>query len=161
MESKDQSNLDLGMGAYLTFTAASAGTLFLNWSHEPVEGALAYFRPQKNVPKFKFKKNGGRSEILRDCAMMKIKRHYSGWCQFVKLAKSFQGEIVILSEDLRVHVNHAGPVVELTRGQFFSLDEAVAVSVLNRANDAFSVQTMIKSLFIEVGNQHGAALDLQ
>lgn len=56
----------VGRRCYLTFGAESHGTLFVHWSAEPVEGALAFFAPRKNVPGFKFKQNGGRSELIRE-----------------------------------------------------------------------------------------------
>ena len=40
------------MAGYLTFNEASGGTLVLHWSEEPIDGALAMFRPGKTVPKF-------------------------------------------------------------------------------------------------------------
>ena len=40
--------------------------MFLNWSDEPVEGALAFVKPGKKVPGFKFKQHGGKSELVRE-----------------------------------------------------------------------------------------------
>ena len=35
-------------------------------SEAPVAGALAFFEPRKTVPAFKYKSNGGRSELIRE-----------------------------------------------------------------------------------------------
>lgn len=67
---------ELGSGCYLTFSTASQGTLFINWSEKPIEGALAYIKPNKPVPKFKFTTNGGRSELMRNIQGPNIKRYY-------------------------------------------------------------------------------------
>ena len=67
---------DLGSGCYLTFSPASQGTLFTNYSDTPVEGALAYFKPGKPVPKFKFVQNGGKSELIRTIQGPNIKRYF-------------------------------------------------------------------------------------
>lgn len=67
---------ELGSGCYLTFSPASQGTLFINWSETPVDGALAFFRPNKTVPKFKFTTNGGRSELIRTIQGPQIKRYF-------------------------------------------------------------------------------------
>ena len=87
----------MAKGCYLTFSEASQGTLFLHWSETPVAGALAFFEPRKNVPAFKYKSNGGRSELIREMSGgtgERIKRFYTGICQYVKLAKSFDAAVV-------------------------------------------------------------------
>lgn len=60
----------------MTFSPASQGTLFINWSETPVDGALAYFKPNKTVPKFKFTTNGGKSELIRNIQGPQIKRYF-------------------------------------------------------------------------------------
>ena len=60
-----------------TKDVASNGTLFLNWSDDPVEGALAFMEPGKKVPGFKFKQHGGKSELVRD--MVRKKDVFAGW----------------------------------------------------------------------------------
>ena len=67
---------ELGSGCYLTFSTASQGSLFTNYSEAPIEGALAYFKPGKPVPKFKFTQNGGKSELIRTIQGPNIKRYY-------------------------------------------------------------------------------------
>ena len=69
----------MAKGCYLMFSEASQGTLFLHWSETPVAGALAFFEPRKNVPAFKYKSNGGRSELIREMSGgtgERIKRFY-------------------------------------------------------------------------------------
>ena len=54
-------------------------------SEAPVAGALAFFEPRKNVPAFKYKSNGGRSELIREMSGgtgERIKRFYQRACKF-------------------------------------------------------------------------------
>merc|ERR1719251_505855 len=53
------------MGCYLTLSDASNGSMFLHWSTDAVYGHVGYFKPTKKVPAFKFKTNGGKSELTR------------------------------------------------------------------------------------------------
>ena len=55
------------------------------------------------MPAFKFKMNGGRSELIREMSGgtgERIKRYYSGICQFVKLAKSFDASLVLRASEV-------------------------------------------------------------
>ena len=65
---KQRSNRMPGPNCYLTFSPSTGGMLFNQWSVEEVPGALAVMTPgpEVNVPAFKAKQNGGRSEIIRD-----------------------------------------------------------------------------------------------
>lgn len=53
-------------GCYLTLGSEGGAGFLLHWSEQPIESALAYFRPSKPVPHFKFTQNAGRSELLRE-----------------------------------------------------------------------------------------------
>ena len=63
MASFDIAGIGGTKGCYLTFGTESQGTLFVHWSETEVEGAIAFFAPRKKVPGFKFKQNGGRSQV--------------------------------------------------------------------------------------------------
>lgn len=84
-------------GCYLTLEETGQGTLFLNWSETTVPSALAFFKPTKTVPKFKFKQNGGKTELMRDCGGgVKIKKFYQGITQYVKLASTFNASLYLI-----------------------------------------------------------------
>ena len=53
--------------------------VYAHRSEAPVAGALAFFEPRKTVPAFKYKSNGGRSELNREMSGgtgERIKRFY-------------------------------------------------------------------------------------
>mmetsp|Transcript_25250 Transcript_25250/g.75790 ORF Transcript_25250/g.75790 Transcript_25250/m.75790 type:complete len:172 (-) Transcript_25250:146-661(-) len=159
-------------GCYLTFDAASQGTLFTHWSETPVEGALAFFAPRKNVPAFKFKQKGGRSELIREMSGgtgERIKRYYSGWCQFVKLAKQFEAAFIMNAFDVLPMVEIAlidgskasDNIVVVSAGQpIESLATAAAVGCVPHPNPCFTATTFSKEFFISTGNKSGVALPL-
>lgn len=56
--------------------------------------------PGKSIQGFKFKRAGGRSELIRGIAGgdQNRKKYFSGWCQFIKLAKAFDGYVIKFRE---------------------------------------------------------------
>ena len=214
MASFDMSTLGT-KGCYLTFDAASQGTLFVHWSETPIEGAIAFFAPRKNVPGFKvaarvhrvracrraarprapprdavgprdatahtttalsrasqFKQNGGRSELIREMSGgtgERIKRYYSGWCQYVKLAKSFQAAFVMYAFDVLPMVDIAlidgakesDNIVPVVVGEpVESLATLSAVGTVPHPNPCFTATTFSKEYFISTGNKEGVALPI-
>lgn len=171
MASFDMSTLGT-KGCYLTFDAASQGTLFVHWSETPIEGAIAFFAPRKNVPGFKFKQNGGRSELIREMSGgtgERIKRYYSGWCQYVKLAKSFQAAFVMYAFDVLPMVDIAlidgakesDNIVPVVVGEpVESLATMSAVGTVPHPNPCFTATTFSKEYFISTGNKEGVALPI-
>ncbi|GBG25701.1 Hypothetical Protein FCC1311_019202 [Hondaea fermentalgiana] len=152
-------------GCYLTFDTVSEGTLFLNWSETHVSGAVAFFRPGKPVAKFKYKQNGGKSELIRNLrggTGKGMKRYYQGWTQFVKLARDNQSELVIWNKQNEVGVyfldkDNAVRVLESNRPIDTQLIHAIAV--MAPGNSTFSgVNTMTRDYFAGTGNREGAAL---
>lgn len=158
------------MACSLTFDPSSQGTLFTVWSQEVVEGALASFVPVKSVPAFKFK-NGGRSELMREMSGgtgERIKRYYSGFCQFVKLAKSFDGKLTLYDFDVLPKVDICllnnlpeGNVVKLSVGKSLDLDKSfLAVGTVPHPSYCFDATTMSQSYFTMVGHREGAAISI-
>ena len=64
------------------YTPDSLGTLYLQWSKEPVEGALAYFEPGKPVPPFKFTTNHGKQQLMK--GVDDKGKYFEGWGAFLK-----------------------------------------------------------------------------
>lgn len=153
--------LELGRGCYLTYDSASAGSLFENWVSEdgtPPERPLAFFAPKKAVPKFRFIQRGGKKEIIRDCALIKMDRHFTGWTHFVKLAREFDGDFVVLTQGVRVYLNKDGPVLRCKPGEVQTLGDAHAVAVVDKSNEMFDVKLMEKFSFVQKGHEIGASL---
>ena len=160
----------MAKGCYLTFSDASQGTLFLHWSETPVAGALAFFEPRKSVPAFKYKSNGGRSELIREMSGgtgERIKRFYSGICQYVKLAKSFDAAVVFYEHGTLPSVEIAlidgaksdYNVIHIkTNAPVESLASVTAVGVAPGASDAFAASTFSREYFISTASKAGSAL---
>ena len=75
-------------------------------------GALAFCRPGKSVPEFKFRH--GPAPLVKNCGR-DVKHYYSAWAQFVKLAKEWRGELVLLRpRNVALSVNAAEKIARLT-----------------------------------------------
>ena len=96
----DSDRFELGSGCYLVYESDSSGKLFAHYSEKPVPNALGYWAPGegKKIQGFKFKRNQGRSELIGGCAggLAGRKQFYTGWVQFLKLAKNYNGSAVLL-----------------------------------------------------------------
>ena len=99
----------------------------------------------------------------------RIKRYYSGVCQFVKLALSFDAALVRYACDAVPKVDVAlvdgaraedNVVVVAPDVAVESLAGIVAVGVVAHPNPCFTASTMSKEFFISTGNREGAALSL-
>lgn len=66
----------------MMYSPDSHGTLYLQWSKEPVQEALAFFEPGKVVPGFKFTTNHGKQQLQKGTDD-KLK-FYDGWGAFLK-----------------------------------------------------------------------------
>lgn len=84
----------IGDGGYLVFTTISDGTLTLHFSPDEVQGSLAYFKPMKIVPAFKYRQNAGRQEIIRKL-INNQRGYYDGFAQFIKAGKEFNAELYL------------------------------------------------------------------
>merc|ERR1712224_261692 len=87
-------------GCYLVFESAFGGRLmlfYINNGRIP-KNAVGFWcaGPGKSIQGFKFKQNEGRVEVIRGIAGgdQNRKKYFSGWCQFIKLAKLFNGYVI-------------------------------------------------------------------
>lgn len=152
-------------GCYLTFDTVSEGTLFLNWSETHVEGAVAFFRPGKPVAKFKYKQNGGKSELIRNLrggTGKGMKRYYQGWSQFVKMARDNQADLIVWntrSDVSMYYLDKGNYVCPLETNSFIASSLIFAIAVIPPGNSIFEgVNTMTRDYFAGTGNREGAAL---
>lgn len=139
---------------------ASEGSLFVHWSAEPVPGALAYFRPHKPVPAFKFKQHGGRAEIIRGFKGSGKPRFFEGVCQYGKLCRDLDGEFTLLTPSIRAYfILPEGQVFEIAPGISTSLSPASAMSVVAPNNTCFEgVGVLSPAFFRGTGTKEGFGL---
>jgi hypothetical protein len=86
-------------GCYLTFESSSGGQLMLIYSKSEIPlNAIGFWCPGSDhqIQGFKFKSKGGKSELIKGIAGgdQNRRKYYSGWCQFIKLAKAMNGYVI-------------------------------------------------------------------
>lgn len=151
-------------GCYLTFESTSEGTMFLNWSETHVEGALAYLRPGKPVPKFKFVSNGGKSELIRSLRSgsgQGMKRYFEGWVQFLKLAREQEAQLVVWNDkDVALYfLDNENTVNLIEPSRFLQMHRVAAIAAIGHDNETFQgVATVTRDYFSGTGNRIGAAM---
>jgi hypothetical protein len=158
---------------YLKWEEVNQGTLFIVWSRkDDATDALAVFEPSKPVPAFKFKNNGGKSELLREAAGgggPYTKRYYQGLCTFVKQARQLDAKLMLLSETIPAQVvmnrdDHS--VQRLACQQWYSVGctahpAPLAVAAIHPSKTDFEVQNMEIAQFVDKGHVIGASLLLE
>eukprot|EP00466_Bigelowiella_natans_P001403 jgi/Bigna1/139278/aug1.49_g13986 len=162
------SKQELPDGCYLTFSDASHGQLFEQWTKkngEFKEEILAFFKPNKSVPGFKYKRYGGRTEIIR-----KVLHHEDGFghnpggfTQYLKTAKEYKGELEMFQENADVYyLDNDNGVHKLETKEKHVLEKlkisAFAV-VPTKANTFEGVKTLSKGKFLENGRKKGASIE--
>merc|ERR1712238_45451 len=79
------------IGCYLLYDSSSC-KLMLNYSKVCVPNAVGFYGAGNGqvMKEFNFKRNFGRAELIGNCAsgVAGRKDYYSGWCQFVRAARS-------------------------------------------------------------------------
>ena len=146
----------------MTFDTVSEGTLFINWSETPVPDALAYFAPTKAVPAFKFKKDGGRAELIRGFRGPTRHRFYDGFCQFFKQCRDLDGSCALLSPAIKMYVrSKEGDISQFPLGTLISLEKIHAVAAVGPEKDCFDgVGKLSQDYFLGTGTKEGGSLTL-
>eukprot|EP00746_Dinoflagellata_sp_MGD_P015248 gnl/MRDRNA2_/MRDRNA2_133793_c0_seq1.p1 gnl/MRDRNA2_/MRDRNA2_133793_c0~~gnl/MRDRNA2_/MRDRNA2_133793_c0_seq1.p1 ORF type:complete len:278 (+),score=64.69 gnl/MRDRNA2_/MRDRNA2_133793_c0_seq1:93-926(+) len=161
-------------GAYLMFSEKDHGSMYLKWSTEQLEGALAFFQPDpEKVSPSSFKyNNGGQKEILKSkVSTTGIGRqdYYKTWVQFIRECWKFKGVLNVLeaeeAPELKVKlvmlVEQTHKVICVSVKQPVSLEGIGAVVVAQSGTTIFEgMSTMAKNLFVETGHVYGAATAL-
>ncbi len=155
-------------GCYLNFDAASGGRFVTQFSHTVIEDAIGFWAPGegKKIQGFKFKQNQGRSDLMKGIAGKDYKKKYfSGWCQFVKAAKSYDGFLAKYSEKERIEVDvyvffHENCAIEKVEdGKLFDVSSISAVACVAKGNNTFEgVKTGEYGTFLNRGDAAGASL---
>jgi len=157
-----------GAGAYLVYKTENNGTLFLVWSERPVDDAIAYFEPQKTVPKFKYSQRGGRYELKRNCDDRRT--FVTAWSSFLKegLVQWESQRIYIYDhftdeqEVLVVWLERNTNIVHRVRTQCWWETDASKIDqivVVHPDVTEFHVGTMAPALFSQKGAQKGSVFE--
>lgn len=148
------------MGCYLTVAEASNGCMFLNWSKSEVGGHIAYFKPTKSVPAFKFKAKGGKDELTRGTDSHK-KNYYEGWCNYVKLAKEYKSLLLYRGDTVQLW-HHTGTKLKLLpKRTMVDLKNIEAIAAIPGSASLFEgIKTTSRGNFLNKAQSLGAALVL-
>jgi hypothetical protein len=160
-------------GCYMVFDSASGGRLMLFYTQgggEIPANAVGFWcaAPSKPIQSFKFKQSAGRVELIKGIAGgdQNRRKYFSGWCQFIKLAKQRDGKVIKFTlAQQSVPVDVYGYTKTSTQPMLLPLDEGLvdvvdlhAVAVLPKHNSQFQgIKTMEIQSFLELGNIAGAA----
>ena len=150
----------------LLFSEANGGCFFEQWSHWVVEGALAAFVPQRPVPDFKLRNNGGRNEILREAAGPNAKRFFMGWTHFLKIARGADGIFCHLANLKQLPVaiylhDEQMRVARLPLGVSTDLRSVKAVAAAPALASDLRVSQLEGNFFHLIGSRIGASLVLK
>ena len=145
-------------GGYLIFSTVNDGSMFLQFSHSKVEEAIAYFKPNRVVPAFKYRQNHGKVELIRKLQSNK-QLYYEGYADFLKAAKEFDSDLYVIQNTARVYRQLDGSkVTEVPLGTFVDL-RVNNVAVIPPNNTSFDgVKNIHPDQFISTGNKHGKAI---
>jgi len=158
-------------GCYLVYGTDTGGKLSLHYSRTAIADAIGFWMPGagKVIQGFKFSQNCGRVEIIKGIAGgdANKKKYYSGWCQFVKAARAFNGLVCKwpdragIEVDLYVFYNETSEVVKIQDGELFDTSKIDAVSCLRKGATVFDgVKKTPKRVFLDKGNSVGRCVDV-
>lgn len=161
-------------GCYLVFESASGGRLMIFYSSGKIpKNAVGFWcpGPGRSIQGFKFKRNEGRVELIKGIAGgdQNRRKYFSGWCQFIKLAKAFNGYVIKFpNSEQGVEVDVIGYKKEEEKAYELDLDAGLievgpfdAISVVPKHNPTFhGIHKMPQQIFLESGNTAGAATTL-
>lgn len=160
-------------GCYMIYDNASGGTLVLHYSKTSVpENAVGFWAPGpgQGIQDFKYATNRGYSELIRGIVggEKNRKKYYSGWCQFIQLARQLSGRVKKISHPQQQHVKV--DIYGYAKGKVWLLDmddklvdvsDLEAVAVVPHENDRFQgVHALTCLAFLEQGNLEGASIRL-
>jgi len=85
---KEDIEMQKEKGCYLYYDSDSA-KLMLQYATQKIPDAIGFYT-STSIPEFKYTRNLGRSELIGNCAsgVTGRKNYYSGWCQYVRAARS-------------------------------------------------------------------------
>jgi hypothetical protein len=161
-------------GCYLVYEPSSSGRLMLYYSQGPVPtNAVGFWLPGEGqmIQGFKFKQNGGRQELIKGIAGgdANKRRYFTGWCQFLKLAKAKHGRVIQFTPETQglpvdVYGYHQADssckILDCNEG-LLDLQDVDAVAVMARNHEFLKgVKTIGMNSFMDLGNIAGATTSL-
>ena len=158
-------------GCYLTYEPSSGGRLMLFYSRGEIPlDAIGFWcpGPGRIIQGFKFKQAGGRVELIKGIAGgdQNRRKYFSGWCQFIKLAKAMNGYVIKFpNSEQGVEVDVIAYKKDSEQPYEIDMDEGLievgefdAISVVPKHNPTFKgVKSIVLSNFLELGNLAGAS----
>lgn len=158
-------------GCYLVFEATSGGRLMLFYSRGLIpKNAVGFWvaGPERSIQGFKFKQNGGKVELIKGIAGgdANRKKYYSGWIQFIKLAKAFNGYVIKFpNPNQGVEVGVIGYISDEEKAYELDLDAGLieidafdGMAVVPKHNTTYhGIHCLPSNMFIESGQKAGAA----
>jgi hypothetical protein len=158
-------------GCYLIYEPSSGGRLMLFYSRAEIPlNAIGFWCPGPNnsIQGFKFKQAGGRVELIKGIAGgdQNRRKYYSGWCQFIKMAKAMNGYVIKFpNSEQGVEVDVVAYKKEEEQPYSLDLDECLvevcdfeAIAVIPKHNPTFKgVKSIVITNFLELGNMVGAS----
>jgi len=141
-------------GAYLIYQTTNYGQMILVWSKVAVENALAFGRPQKIVPAFKFAQDG-HWELTRNIQSDK-QTWYLGWVMFVKACAAFDCEVVDfgltgdaapMPTSLWLWSAEGGAVSAVVKGEPFDTRDFTVVAACHAYSKDLRVQNISRDVF--------------
>jgi len=152
-----------GGGCFLSYVEASNGSLIITWSKTAIAGALAAFTAAKPVADHKYKTNNGREELTRGTDSTP-KNAYQAWCNFLKLAREYNGTITVYTKDVQVSVHDdSNKITMINVGEHFEVhsQQQPAVGAWQRSKALFEgAQSTGRDHFLNTAQAAGAALVL-
>lgn len=153
-----------GEGCYLMYDPTSGGVIFAQWTQfgRTEEEAIAYFSPNARVPKFKYKQNRGRQDILRGIGVDK-KKFFEGITQFFKMARDMNGTIIVFPDEESLadvwYLDYKQQVHRVQAGERFDTNDMDVVAAIPRGNMSFKgVAQVPRGFFSSTGLKVGNAL---
>ncbi|KAK2197070.1 Immune mapped protein 2 [Babesia duncani] len=155
---------------HLVYAESGQGTFLCQWKAseaEEVNGSVMMFSPTKTVPKFKLTSNCGRSELSKSVVPDKSK-FYSCLCQFVKMARDYNGKIQLLeawqdrmpyNSDMYLHTPE-NKIIKIEKG-WYDVLEADGVAAVARGKVASATYTLLASLIFDVACKKWGKIDME
>jgi Immune Mapped Protein 2 (IMP2) N-terminal domain len=167
-------NNDGPEGCYMTFEPSSGGRLMILYSRGEIPmNSIGFWcaGPGRTIQDFKFKQAGGWSELIKGIAGgdQNRRKYYSGWCQFIKMAKAMNGYVIKFPNCIQgVEVDVVAYHSATSQPYELDLDEGLvevgdfdAISVIPKHNTTFrGIKSINLNNFLELGNLAGASTKL-
>lgn len=146
----------------------SQGTLTAIWSKTYPAGSdkgslIAFLRPIKAVPAFKYKGSSRRQELVKGITTNKAD-YFRGWIQFLKIARSNEADVMFLEgindvPMVRIYaMDNANKLRLLQYNQWESIQDSKAVAVIPGNSDLFAgINSLDSTLLIQKANESGGA----